>query len=54
MYLMGIDVGTTGVKSILLTHSGDLKAEATESYPVHSPNPSWFEQNVAASTSSTR
>ena len=45
MYLMGIDVGTSGVKTILISEMGELKAESTESYPIHSPKPSWFEQN---------
>jgi xylulokinase len=45
MHLMGIDVGTTGVKTILISEKGELKAECTESYPLSSPKPSWFEQN---------
>jgi len=45
MYLMGIDVGTSGVKTILISRKGILKAEATNSYPVHSPKPSWFEHD---------
>jgi xylulokinase len=45
MYLMGIDVGTTGVKTLLISETGALKAECTESYPLSSPKPSWFEQN---------
>jgi len=45
MYLMGIDVGTSGLKTILITEKGALKAENTQTYPLHSPKPSWFEQN---------
>lgn len=45
MFLMGIDVGTSGVKVILIDEQGALVAEATESYPIHSPRPSWFEQD---------
>lgn len=45
MYLMGIDVGTSGVKVILIDESGAQAAEATGTYPIHSPFPSWFEQN---------
>jgi xylulokinase len=45
MYLMGIDVGTSGTKTILITERGELKAESSHSYPLHSPNPSWFEQD---------
>jgi len=45
MYLMGIDVGTSGVKVILIGENGALVAEANRSYPIHSPFPSWFEQH---------
>jgi xylulokinase len=45
MYIMGIDVGTTGVKTILVSEKGKLIAESTHSYPLLSPKPSWFEQN---------
>jgi xylulokinase len=45
MYLMGIDVGTSGVKVIILSEKGSLISEKTSSYPIHSPFPSWFEQN---------
>jgi len=45
MYLLGIDVGTTGVKAILIDESGTLLAEATGSYALLSPKPNWFEQN---------
>ncbi|MCK5569848.1 MAG: xylulokinase [Spirochaetes bacterium] len=45
MYLMGIDVGTSGVKAILITEKGELKAEAVDTYDLHTPKPNWFEQN---------
>ncbi len=45
MHVIGLDIGTTGVKSILLNEEGALAAEATESYPLHSPQTNWFEQN---------
>ena len=45
MYVIGLDIGTTGVKSILLAENGALKAEATASYPIQSPQTNWFEQN---------
>jgi xylulokinase len=45
MYLMGIDVGTSGVKCILISENGDHVAEAVRSYPIYSPLPGWFEQN---------
>jgi xylulokinase len=45
MYLMGIDVGTTGVKTILITADGKLAAEANNGYQVQSPQTNWFEQD---------
>jgi xylulokinase len=45
MYMMGIDVGTSGVKTVLISEKGALKAVASTSYPLSSPRPSWFEQN---------
>jgi xylulokinase len=45
MHVIGLDIGTTGVKSILLNEEGKLAAEATASYPIHSPQTNWFEQN---------
>ncbi len=45
MHVIGLDIGTTGVKSILLDEKGALAAEATVSHPIHSPQTNWFEQN---------
>ncbi len=45
MHVIGLDIGTTGVKSILIDQSGSLKAESTVSHPIHSPKTNWFEQN---------
>jgi len=45
MYLMGIDVGTSGVKVVTLSEEGKLLSDQTSSYPISSPSPSWFEQN---------
>ena len=44
MVLLGIDVGTTGVKTLLADERGAVRAEASSSYPIHSPAPGWFEQ----------
>jgi xylulokinase len=58
MHVIGLDIGTTGVKSILLNEDGALEAEATAGYPIHSPKTNWFEQNPedwwAAAESSIR
>ena len=45
MSLLGIDVGTTGVKTVLINEDGSLRAEVTRAYPLHSPAPGWFEQD---------
>ncbi len=43
-YLMGIDVGTTGTKTLLIDESGDIVASATHEYPMYTPRPQWAEQ----------
>jgi xylulokinase len=45
MSLLGIDVGTSGVKVILLQTDGRILANITEEYPVSNPHPMWSEQN---------
>jgi xylulokinase len=45
MYLLGIDVGTSGVKAMLVASTGEVKAHSTHSYPLSSPQNGWFEQN---------
>lgn len=44
MYL-GIDIGTSGVKAILLEEAGDVVAQATAPLPISRPHPLWSEQN---------
>ena len=46
-YLIGIDVGTTGAKTILVDESGQLHASALEGYPLYTPQPKWAEQAPA-------
>ncbi|MBL8156682.1 MAG: carbohydrate kinase [Anaerolineae bacterium] len=43
--LLGIDVGTTGVKAALFTPDGHLQAARTVEYPTHHLRPGWVEQN---------
>jgi xylulokinase len=45
MYLLGIDVGTTGVKTVLITAEGEFIGEDTQTYRLYSPQTNWFEQN---------
>ncbi len=46
MYL-GIDIGTSGVKAILMDESGDVAAQATAPLPISRPHPLWSEQDPA-------
>jgi len=43
MSLMGIDVGTSGCKVVAFTEDGAVLAQAGEEYPLHSPQPGWYE-----------
>ena len=43
-YLIGIDVGTSGTKTVLFDESGAVKASATAEYPLYQPQNGWAEQ----------
>jgi xylulokinase len=43
--LVGLDVGTTGVKALSLSAEGDVLARAEESYDLSTPRPGWAEQD---------
>jgi xylulokinase len=43
--LIGIDVGTSGVKGIAISRSGDVLATEEEGYPLSTPQPGWSEQD---------
>lgn len=42
---IGIDLGTSGVKLLLVAANGTILAENTQSYPVFYPHPGWSEQS---------
>lgn len=42
---IGIDLGTSGVKLLLVAADGTILAENTQAYPVFYPHPGWSEQN---------
>lgn len=44
-YLMGIDVGTTGTKTILIEETGKVVCSSLKEYPLYTPRPNWAEQN---------
>jgi xylulokinase len=43
--LVGLDVGTTGVKALALSPEGDVLARAEEGYDLSTPHPGWAEQD---------
>ncbi len=43
-FFLGIDVGTSGTKALLLDRSGRVRATATASHPSFFPRPGWSEQ----------
>jgi len=45
--LIGIDVGTSGVKTLLCTDKGKILATTTVEYPIYHPKPAWSEQHPA-------
>lgn len=45
-YLLGIDVGTTGTKTLLFSENGALLGHAYRPYPLHTPRVGWSEQNA--------
>jgi xylulokinase len=42
---IGIDVGTTAVKALAVSPSGEVLARAQASYPLSTPRPGWAEQD---------
>jgi xylulokinase len=45
--LLGIDLGTTGVRCVAIDETGRVITEATDEYPLISPRSGWFEQRPA-------
>ncbi len=57
-HLLGIDIGTSGTKTLICTDDGAVVATATSPHPISSPRPGWSEQDPAdwwsATVSATR
>jgi len=53
-YLMGIDVGTTSARAILISSDGKFVAEGLGEYPMRMPRPAWAEQDPADWADGTR
>ncbi|MCL2744906.1 MAG: xylulokinase [Planctomycetaceae bacterium] len=45
MVYIGIDIGTSGTKTLAVKPDGTILATAIEEYPCYSPKPLWSEQN---------
>jgi xylulokinase len=44
-YLLGIDIGTSGTKTLICDEDGTVLATAMAEHPISSPKPGWSEQN---------
>ena len=44
---LGIDIGTSGTKTLAMREDGQILANATVEYPLYSPKPGWSEQDPA-------
>lgn len=43
-YYLGLDIGTSGTKALLITEAGQPVASDTQEYPLYTPRPLWAEQ----------
>ena len=46
-YTLGLDVGTSSAKAVLIDAAGNLVNSASEDYPLSTPRPLWSEQDPA-------
>lgn len=46
-YLLGVDIGTSGTKTVLFNTEGAVVASATVEYPLYQPQNGWAEQDPA-------
>ena len=44
MFYLGIDLGTSAVKILLVSKEGDIRGSVTKEYPLIFPKPGWSEQ----------
>ena len=52
--IVGLDIGTTGVKAIAVGPDGEIVGRAERGYPLSTPRPGWSEQNPEDWWSATR
>ena len=43
--LLGIDIGTTGTRALLIDEAGRVVGSAVAEYPLYTPHPQWAEQD---------
>jgi xylulokinase len=48
MYLLGIDLGTSSLKAVVIREDGQLLGVGTQEYPILTPQPAWAEQEPEA------
>ena len=44
-YLIGVDIGTSGTKTVLFNEAGETQASSLYEYPLHQPQIGWAEQD---------
>ena len=44
--MIGLDLGTTNCKAVLLDSDGHVRAKASDGYTLKIPHPGWAEQDV--------
>ena len=44
MYFIGVDLGTSAVKLLLMEENGKIANVVSKEYPLSFPNPGWSEQ----------
>ncbi|MDN4524083.1 xylulokinase [Fictibacillus fluitans] len=42
---LGIDLGTSSLKVLLVNSRGEVVSASSKAYPIHTPSPNWMEQN---------
>ena len=45
MLFIGVDLGTSTVKLLLMDEAGDIKKIVSREYPLYFPKPGWSEQH---------
>ncbi|MEC7564922.1 MAG: xylulokinase [Planctomycetota bacterium] len=44
-YFLGVDIGTTGTRTLVINEQGKILGESSSGYPLSHPHPMWAEQN---------